>query len=69
MISVEHVNLPNLPEDFPVTASLVFVLTLGSELIRHALTPGLCLTVGADLSKSDFSLSRDLSEGRSCVLF
>ena len=42
MISVENVNLPNLPGDFPVTASLVFVLTLGSELIRHALTLGLC---------------------------
>ena len=66
---MENVNLPNLPGDFPVSASLAFVLTLGSELIRHALTAGLGLGVGADFSQTDFSLSRVLSGGRSCLLF
>ena len=39
-LSVDDVNLPNLPGNLPVTASIAFVLTLGMELIRNVLTAG-----------------------------
>ena len=52
-ISVDDVNLPNLPGNLPITASLAFLLTLGAELIRHAITAGESL----HKKKSFFSLS------------